>query len=423
MHNGPLVTPLNVQSASIAQLEQAVLGKHPLVGITCFGTHYRPDIDELAGIALIQMKELGSKFFPNLAGKNYLNLRVITQNEVRDLGEDAWYKLLKQGCLAIGIARGPFDDHNQETQTSATQMVAEFLGVQKKTWLRNLLSYVNHEDNSGQKSIPDGYSGPTGPMIKATWRVLKEDDKIKEMEERAETLIRMIKVHLIDQMRFEKAKKKLAHKIRLVPITETGEQESREGAKIAIVESDSERAVAVTRHLHNKSHDLVLIMQTSSSGNFNIHEAKEGSVSSEEMDQVARALRLHFVNFLNKGREPNKRIRLSEEELVMSGEQEDTHEIFYYPDGKMIFNGALTQRDVPGLVGNTDSYPFTVNSLVRLVTSVLRRSVATETKNEEKPEATSRKEVSERGQQKRRVVTIEIFGPSNQVTKVKFTSP
>lgn len=365
------VRPLDVTRATVAEIKQAIADKVPLIGISCFGTHDRPDIDELAGIAIIQTPELGINIFPNLAGKNYLRLRIITQGEVRKLGEDAWYKLLQEGCLAIGIAGGPLDDHGEGMKTSATQKVAEFLGVEKKPWLKQLLGYVNHEDNSGKKTIPDGFSGPTGPMIKATWRLLKEDGRMDEMTARAEVFIGQIKLHLVDQKRFEEAKNELKKKIRLIPLTGMKERTLGQVPQIAVIKSDGERACAITRYLHNRHRDLVVIVQIQSSGNFQIHSAKEESVSTEQMDEVVSSLRLAFIDFLNKNLPAKSRVRIDWEESVKDGEQKDTEEIFYYRNARMIFNGTLTQEDVPGLIGEDPSYPFSERSLTNIIISAL----------------------------------------------------
>lgn len=383
------VKPLDVTRATVAEIKRAIKEKIPLIGIYWFGTHYKPDVDEVAGVTLLLVSKLSRKFFPEIAEGKTLYLRTITKGDVARLGEDAWYKLLQKGGLAIGIAGGPMDDHGEGTETSAAQKVAEFLGVEKKPWLKQLLGYVNHEDNSGQKSIPDGYSGPTGPMIKATWRVLDEDGRMDEMEERVVGFVKMFQLHLTDQMRFSVAKRELARDIHLVPLNGLPERIPGKIPNIAVAESGSERVVAVTRYLHNKNHDLALIVRISPTGNFSIHEAKEGSVSTEQMDQVVRMLRLHFVNFLNKGR--SRKIRLSDEDLVMYGEQEDTNEIFYYRGANMVFNGSLTQTEVSPLVGDDDNYPFSRRSLVGIITKALEdispRSLPTQKEADEEAEA------------------------------------
>jgi hypothetical protein len=377
------VKPLDVKRASIARLKQAIADGTPLIGITRFGTHDRPDIDELGGIALIQTKELGAERFPGLAGKNYLRLRVITQEEVRSLGEDAWYKLLKQGCLAIGIAGGPMDDHNQETQTSAVQRVAEFLGAEKKPWLKQFLRYVNHEDNSGKKSIPDGYSGLTGPRVKAAWRLLKEDGKMDEMIARAEGFIQEIKLHLEDQKRFDEAKKELAPKIRLIRLAGEDGQDEQSVPKIAVVISDSERICAVTRNLHHKD-NLVLILQIHSSGNFQIHPAREDSVSTEQMDEIVRDLRLAVARHANKDLPAKDRIEMKPSDFTKDGEVSGARGIFYYRPAHMVFNGSLTQQDVPGLVGKDGTHPFTVRSLTDTIVSALKKVKSLKTEHEER---------------------------------------
>lgn len=378
--------PLNVKRASIARLKQAIADGTPLTGIICFGTHDRPDIDELGGIALIQTKELGAARFPGLAGKTYLRLRVITQEEVTSLGEDAWYKLLKQGCLAIGIAGGPMDDHNQETQTSAVQRVAEFLGVEKKPWLKHFLAYVNHEDNSGKKSIPDGYSGLTGPRVKAAWRLLKEDGKMDEMIAQAEGFIQEIKLHLEDQKRFDEAKKELAPQIRLIKLTGEDVQDRQSVPKIAVARSDNERICAVTRNLHYRD-NLVLILQIHSSGNFQIHHGRENSVSTEQMDEIVSSLRRAVVEHMNKDLPAKDRIQMKPGDLIKDGEVSGARGIFYYRPARMVFNGSLTQKDVPGLVGKDGTHPFTVRSLTDTIVSALKKVKSLKTEHEEpKPE-------------------------------------
>ncbi len=374
---------LKVSGTSTGRIRHAVKNGQPLLGVTHIATHEWPHLDEIAALTLLTI--YGEKAFPGISSG--FKLSSVSSYQIRkSYGEDAWYELLSEGILTIGTGGGPLDDHYDDQgeahkQGSSTGRVAYFLGIENEPEVKHLLRYVDHEDNNGDSHSLTGTSGETArsaqffmlaTAIKTTWRMMRQEKKEKELIGKVEHFMNMIKMHILDQRAFIEETGKILSTIQKIPLPlMTPSSERITTPTLVVTRSNSERASAIIRA--NSGKDVVAILQIRSNGQFCLFSAnKSGEVKISQIDDVVKALRSEIIKWKNKNLPAAERIRNDWQETRKEGYHPGTDELYYFREGGMIFNGSLTQPDVPGLVGeNVKKFPFNEEILIDIVTIAL----------------------------------------------------
>lgn len=387
---------IDVTRASVTEVKQAIAEGIPILGITHVTTHEWPRLDELASLTLITL--YGEKAFPEL--KKGFSLGCVSAENIRkgNYGDDAWYELLRQGHLTIGTGGGPLDDHFDEDgaskkQGSAVERVAYFLGIEQEPEVRHLLRYINHENNSGDNPSLTGASGETAvsaqmfmlaTTIKTAWRMLRQKKDEGKMVERVKGFMAIIQDHILDQKSFIDETGKVLGAMKKIPLKlMTLDSEKTFTPTLVVIKSDSERASSIIRA--NSGKNVMGIIQIRSNGQFCFFSAnKKSGLKPHQLEDVVKALRSEIISWKNKDLHPSKRIKNNWQETRKEGYHEGTEGLYYFSQGGMIFNGSLTQPDVPGLVGNdARKFPLTEKILVDIVTIALEDKYWPEESKEE----------------------------------------
>jgi hypothetical protein len=104
----------------------------------------RPQPDTI--VAIFILKKLGSNILKGVDNSEYLFIPRLPDGTTDD-------GLLKQGILPIDIGGGAFDHHNKSVQTTASNLVADFLDERENPALAKLLQYAERDDFHGKGTI------------------------------------------------------------------------------------------------------------------------------------------------------------------------------------------------------------------------------------------------------------------------------
>ena len=101
----------------------------------------RPQVDTIAAIFLL--KRFGKEKFPGIENADIEILSVWPEGATEASFD-------REGAVVIDIGKGRFDHHASERKTTATNLVAEFLGVKELPALAKILQFAERDDFYGK---------------------------------------------------------------------------------------------------------------------------------------------------------------------------------------------------------------------------------------------------------------------------------
>ncbi len=117
-------------------------------------------------IAIFILKQFGGEKFVGISEAGYEVMPRIKDGETSE-------SLIRQGVLPVDIGGGVFDHHSKPFQTTASNLVAEYLGVRDNPALSKLLQFAERDDFYGKGIISNdpldrafGFSGLIGSLNK-----------------------------------------------------------------------------------------------------------------------------------------------------------------------------------------------------------------------------------------------------------------
>ena len=102
----------------------------------------RPQADTIVAIFLLQ--KFGKEKFPGVEHATVATKDAISPDETFD-------SLVQKNILAIDVGGGPFDHHGKDY--CASELVAQYLGVEKNPALTQLLQYTRRDDREGKGTL------------------------------------------------------------------------------------------------------------------------------------------------------------------------------------------------------------------------------------------------------------------------------
>jgi len=129
-------------------------------------------------IAIFILKQFGGDKFVGIGDADYGVMERMKDGETNET-------LMQQGILAVDIGGGMFDHHSKPFQTTASNLVSEYLGVRDNPALSKLLQFAERDDFFGKGIISNdpldrafGLSGLIGSLNK---KYVNEPGKVIEI--------------------------------------------------------------------------------------------------------------------------------------------------------------------------------------------------------------------------------------------------
>ncbi len=104
----------------------------------------RPQPDTI--VAIFVLKRFGEKAFPGISSANYQIMPVLPEGKTQAEFDN-------EGLILIDVGGGIFDHHGKEKQTTATELVAQYLEIDTDPALKKLLDYTERDDKYGKGTV------------------------------------------------------------------------------------------------------------------------------------------------------------------------------------------------------------------------------------------------------------------------------
>jgi len=258
----------------------------------------RPQPDTIAGIFLL--KVFGKSKYPGVENASVGVLSDLPKGETAD-------SLAKKGNLLIDVGGSRFDHHNKKG-TTASQLIAQDLGIDKNAALTKLLNYAERDDKYGRGTISQdpldkafGLSGLIAVLNKA---LPTEPEKVVNY------VIPLLKAHYVEERkRTEDLPKEFEERIQNGTAEVVQARHKGKNIRFATLESDNPSMTGWLRSAEGVRADVVV--QKTSAGHVNITTRPLKRIDlrwaaallrKEEADRRNRSVNLSAADFMRTGR-------------------------------------------------------------------------------------------------------------------------
>jgi len=285
----------------------------------------RPQADTL--VAIYILRKFGNSFFKNI------DKAEIEIAPTLPAGKDV-QTLEDEGVLAIDIGGGKFDHHGREPKITASELIADYLGMRNNPALSKLIEYARRDDIHGQGTISndplDRAFGLSGLIV-----ALNKDKSVKP-EKISEMISPLLDAHYKEELRrTEELPREFEQKTKegRVEIFQVKQRDKK--LKVVIVDSDNPSLPGFLRSQIGGRFDVVA--QKHSSGHINILTRPTKRVDLRSL-----------IGLIRKSEAMVKGVDLavSMNELSRSGRLEAVPEWYYDPATNSIQNGGINPKDI-----------------------------------------------------------------------------
>ena len=284
----------------------------------------RPQPDTVVAIFLLQT--FGKERFSGIE-----NAKVKIQHTLS--AEETFDSLLAQGMLPIDVGGGVFDHHGKEKCTS--ELVAEYLGVEKNPALARLLQYARRDDKEGKGTLSTdavdrafGLSGLIGSLNKLH---IKEPQKVIDaVLPLLEAYYNSAQEHHIELPK-DVAQKKLSGAYEEIPV-----QQGSKKIKIVFVISDKPSMPSFLRSQQGPRADVV-VQKSEQTNHICILTRQERKIDLSKVVALIR-LREGQLRGLDLGNDY--------EQLGKTGRIEEVPYWYYDPATNSLLNGGPHNTEV-----------------------------------------------------------------------------
>lgn len=237
-----------------------------------------------------------------------------------------------QGILPLDVGGSRFDHHNKNT--TATQLVADDLGIASNPALAKVLAYAERDDKYGQGTISQdsldralGLSGLIAALNKA---LPKNPEKVVEY------VIPLLKAHYLEERkRTEDMPREFEEKLQNKQAEVLQARHKGKKIKVVFVESDSPSLTGWLRSAKGPKADVVV--QKNENGYVNITSRQMKRI---DLRWTAALLRQGELDARARG------IKLQEWYLMRAGRIDEIPEWYYDRATNSILNGSIIQKGV-----------------------------------------------------------------------------
>lgn len=278
-------------------------------------THNRPHFDEV--LAIFFLKKWGGELFP---GVKETSVETWSEggilDEYKKAGKTVDGLLREEKILPVGTCDGMLDEHGKEAPTCA-HLVAEYLGIDHKPELQQILQFCKRVDHDGHSMPFDLHS-----IMKDMYDFYGDQDE--GLQEVLNWTMQAIEAYIYGQQQFFACEEEFAKAGKII-----------EGGpiRIAIVESNNPQ---MNKWIRWKFNSPEVIVQRQKSGQTIILTTPKRLL---EMKDLARIVRM-------KELQKRKMLVPPWQVLEVRGRSNDCPWWYFYEEGGQLLNGSLTAPEV-----------------------------------------------------------------------------
>ncbi len=286
----------------------------------------RPQPDTL--VAIFLLKRFGKEQFPGIENAELEVWQKIPDGKTGEEFE-------REGYILIDIGGGKFDHHDFRGKTTASQMVADFLGISEDPSIAKMLEYARRDDFFGKGTVSedplDRTFGLSGLIAALNKSLPGNSQKIVEI------IMPILAAHHNEELRRTKELPEEFHKkieegrVHTIEVRQRGKK-----LKVVFLESESASMAGYLRSQDGGKFDVVV--QRSASGHVNILTRQAKRLDLRSLAVVLRAEELNLKSL---------DLPFSTEDLARTGRIKEIPEWYYDRATNTIQNGGVNPKEVP----------------------------------------------------------------------------
>jgi hypothetical protein len=284
----------------------------------------RPQVDTI--VAIFILRHFGKAEFPGIEDATYVSLSTLPDGATEE-------SMAEEGKLLIDIGKGKFDHHNKEVQTTATNLVAEYLGQKNNPALSKLIKFIERDDFFGKGILS------TDPLDRAFGLPGLTSCLNKKYKDNPVKVIESI-LPLIDAFYFEEEKREFEMPQELEEKLANGKAKTftaiQRGKKLKciFIESDNTSMAGFLRSMKGGSFDVTAMKL--SSGHVNILTGKK----RPDLQSLAVLVRIQETEAqgTSVGEDP--------EYLAKTGTISEVPEWYFDPATNSLLNGGPNPQNI-----------------------------------------------------------------------------
>lgn len=285
----------------------------------------RPQPDTIAAIFIL--KKFGEEKFPGIKDA-IVEIRQKLPEGITDSQLDV------QGAVAIDIGGGRFDHHGAKEKTTASDLIASYLGVLDNPALAKLLEYARRDDFYGKGTIStdplDRAFGLSALIANMNKLLTNDPDRIVSL------FLPLLIAHYKEEVRrTEEMPREMEEKMRNGKAETFEVKQHGKKLKVVIVESENASLSGFLRSQLGGKFDVVA--QWLPSGHVNI------------LTRPAKRVRLEVLAGLIRSEEALRGgvdLEINEYELMKAGRLSEVPAWYYDPATNSLQNGGIQPRDI-----------------------------------------------------------------------------
>jgi hypothetical protein len=278
-------------------------------------------------VAIFLLKKLGEEKLPGISEAQVAVWQQMPEGQTEE-------EVSAQGTILIDIGGGTFDHHSKEPRTTASELVAEFLGVREDPAITKLLEYTRRDDFFGKGTVSedplDRAFGLSGLIANLNRKYVGEHAKVVEI------VLPLIDAHYAEEFRRTKElpeefdKKLKEGKVEMFTV-----RQRDKNLKCVYIDSESASMAGFLRSQNGGRFDVVV--QKLSSGHTNILTRPTKKVDLRMLAAIIREAEL-----MKKGVTHMPDVRT----LAMPGKIQEVPEWYFDPATNSIQNGGLNPTSI-----------------------------------------------------------------------------
>lgn len=315
----PLVCHNHLSEEKVFILQSILMLYHAIV----LPTRSQPDTI----VAIFILKKFGEENFPGVKDAKIDFWQVVPPGESEQ-------SLDKKGVILFDLGGGRFDHHNKPVKTTASDLIAQYLGVVEDPSLVKLLEYAKRDDFFGKGTISndpiDRAFGLSALIAALNKSLVKNPGRVIEI-----ILPLLVAHHNEEVRRTKELPEEFNAKVQSGEV-ETFETKQRDKKlKVVIINSESGSMAGFLRSQSGGKFDIVT--QWLSSGHVNILTRPTKRVDLRSLVALLRTQEAALAG---------KDLKLTERALAQTGRIKEIPEWYYDPATNSIQNGGLNPKEI-----------------------------------------------------------------------------
>ena len=285
----------------------------------------RPQPDTL--VAIFLLKRFGKDKFPGVEDAPVEIWQTLPAGKSGD-------ELEKEGYILLDIGGGKFDHHEQKGKITASQIVADFLGISEDASIAKMLEYARRDDIFGKGTVSEDPIDRTFGLSAIIYTLSK--NLPKNPQKVVDIILPILISHHNEELRRTKElpeefqKKSEEGAVKTLEVKQRGKK-----LKVVFIESDSPSMSGYLRSQNGGKFDVVA--QRSQTGHVNILTRQAKHI---DLRSLAVVLRLEEISA--RGRN----VDLSPSDLSRTARVKEVPEWYYDRATNTIQNGGMNPKEI-----------------------------------------------------------------------------